>query len=181
MAELAPIHLAADLLLDLPDVHRAAILSDSWATFLALRHADEGGPILRLLDSKLSVLLEQGFDLVFQWVPAHVCISSNEEAERLAREAHSLSVPLFDSLQIIVRQHISLHHPDPPVTASAPPRRIPARHFVSVDCAFLLSLNKLCLDGRTLTSLAPCSQCTLYFVRKRQNPHPPFVRVCAAH
>ncbi|XP_037560898.2 uncharacterized protein LOC119440022 [Dermacentor silvarum] len=129
-AELAAIDLAAELLLQLP-VQRAAVLTDSRAALSILAGEDHGPTLARRLRCKLDGVCERGCDLVFQWVPSHIGLQGNEEADRLAKEAHSSSVPLsrfvtrFDVARHSVAGYLRTQHPDPRVAGGIPPRLLP--------------------------------------------------------
>lgn len=95
-AELAAVDLAAELLYR-RRVPRAAILSDSRAALCMLARGDHAHMFVQRLHRKLDDVCELGCDLVFQWVPSHIGLPGNEEADRLAREAHTSPVPCRSS------------------------------------------------------------------------------------
>ncbi|KAH7958526.1 hypothetical protein HPB49_002186 [Dermacentor silvarum] len=147
-AELAAIDLAVELLLQLP-VQRAAVLRDSRAALCMLAREDHGPTLIRQLQCKLDGVCERGCDLIFQWVPSHVCLQGNEEADRLAKEAHSSSVPLS---RFVTRFDIARHsHPDPRVAGGVPPKLLPRRGLSRRDRALILRLRIGC--GRTAERL----------------------------
>ncbi|XP_037564908.1 uncharacterized protein LOC119444609 [Dermacentor silvarum] len=148
-AELAAIDLAAELLLQLP-VQRAAVLTDSRAALSILAGEDHGPTLARRLRCKLDGVCERGCDLVFQWVPSHIGLQGNEEADRLAKEAHSSSVPLsrfvtrFDVARHSVAGYVRTQHPDPRVAGGIPPRLLPRRGLSRRDRALILRLRIGC-------------------------------------
>ncbi|XP_049522641.1 uncharacterized protein LOC125945107 [Dermacentor silvarum] len=148
-AELAAIDQAAKLLYQ-RQVARAAILTDSRAALCLLAREDHGPTLIQRLHRKLHAVCELGCDLVFQWVPSHVGLPGNEEADRLAKEAHTLPVPRsllvtpFDVARHTVAGYLRSHHPDPRVAAGSPPKLLPRRGLGRRDRALLLRLRIGC-------------------------------------
>ncbi|XP_037577084.1 uncharacterized protein LOC119459352 [Dermacentor silvarum] len=148
-AELAAIHLAAELLYR-KRVSRAAILTDSRAALSMLARDDHGSPMIQQLHRKLDGVCELGCDLVFQWVHSHVGLHGNEEADRLAMEAHtaamprSLAVTAFDVAHHSVAGYLQTRHPDPRVAGGSPPKLLPRRGLSRHDRALLLRLRIGC-------------------------------------
>ncbi|XP_037576983.1 uncharacterized protein LOC119459237 [Dermacentor silvarum] len=148
-AELAAIDLAAKLLYQ-RQVARAAILTDSRAALCLLAREDHGPTLIQRLHRKLHAVCELGCDLVFQWVPSHVGLPGNEEADRLAKEAHTLPVPRsllvtpFDVARHTVAGYLRSRHPDPRVAAGSPPKLLPRRGLCRRDRALLLRLRIGC-------------------------------------
>ncbi|XP_037577007.1 uncharacterized protein LOC119459265 [Dermacentor silvarum] len=148
-AELAAIDLAAKLLYQ-RRVARAAILTDSRAALCLLAGEDHGPTLIQRLHRKLDGVCELGCDLVFQWVPSHVGLPGNEEADRLAKEAHTLPVPRsllvtpFDVARHTVAGYLRSWHPDPRVAAGSPPKLLPRRGLGRRDRALLLRLRIGC-------------------------------------
>ncbi|XP_049522843.1 uncharacterized protein LOC125945228 [Dermacentor silvarum] len=115
-----------------------------------LAREDHGAMLIRRLQCKLDNVCEQGCDLVFQWVPSHVGLQGNEEADRLAKEAHSLPVSLsrfmtrFDVARHSVAGYLKTQHPDPRVAGGMPPKLLPRRGLSRRDCALILRLRIGC-------------------------------------
>ncbi|KAH7998717.1 hypothetical protein HPB51_026385 [Rhipicephalus microplus] len=95
-AELAAIELAANqLVVFLPQ--SAAVVCDSRAALLTFVRGERGVPVALRLARRFAVIVRNGCDLVFQWVPSHVGLLGNETADVLAKEAHHLSPPFHCS------------------------------------------------------------------------------------
>ncbi|XP_075534470.1 uncharacterized protein LOC142568352 [Dermacentor variabilis] len=148
-AELAAIDLAAELIYQ-RRIPAAAILTDSRAALHMLARADQGPPLIQRLLRKMHGVCEQGCDLVLQWVPAHIGIHGNEEADRLARAAHTASVPRslvvtpFDVARHTVAGMLRARHPDARVASGKPPKLLPRTGLHRRDRALLLRLRIGC-------------------------------------
>ncbi|XP_077492190.1 uncharacterized protein LOC144103311 [Amblyomma americanum] len=92
-AEVAALHLAADLILETPDLSPAVVLSDSKAALTTLRSSHHTLPMYANLDNKLRQARALGRDVLLQWLPSHVGISGNEQADQLAKQAHADGTP----------------------------------------------------------------------------------------
>ncbi|XP_077486833.1 uncharacterized protein LOC144098204 [Amblyomma americanum] len=97
-AELAAIHLAADILNQRPGIKEAAIYTDSRAALQLLLRPFKGPPIARRLAWRLDALCSRGTSIRLTWVPAHIGVQGNEEADFLAKSAHSPGTPLSRNL-----------------------------------------------------------------------------------
>ena len=63
------------------------IFSDSKSTLQALLHSHPSNPqIIRVVHSYNQAIL-QGKSIVFCWIPSHIGIRGNEEADKAAKEA----------------------------------------------------------------------------------------------
>ncbi|XP_072143100.1 uncharacterized protein [Dermacentor andersoni] len=150
VAELAAIDLAADLLLEHPDIVSAAILTDSRAALCMLARDYAGVPLVVRVGCKLRHIVNQGCDLALQWIPAHIGLPGNEEADSLAKAAHGERFPLthlvrsFDAAKTAVLRSLIAQHPDQRVAAGTPPRLLPRVGLSRADCAFLLRLRIGC-------------------------------------
>ncbi|XP_065311909.2 uncharacterized protein [Dermacentor albipictus] len=92
-AELAGLHLAADILEESPHITSAAILCDSRAALQQLLLDERGPPLAQRLACRLHAL-QPSCDLRLQWIPSHVGVAGNETADQLARRAHNPSTAL---------------------------------------------------------------------------------------
>ncbi|XP_070395457.1 uncharacterized protein [Dermacentor albipictus] len=116
-AELAGLHLAADILEESPHITSAAILCDSRSALQQLLLDERAPPLAQRVAVRLHAL--QGrCNLRLQWIPAHVGVAGNETADRLARRAHDSSTALtdrvssLDTARLHFRRELALHHPD---------------------------------------------------------------------
>ncbi|XP_077544684.1 uncharacterized protein LOC144157810 [Haemaphysalis longicornis] len=136
-AELAGLHLAADLLLERagPDC-KALVLTDSRPALLRLQSADQpgssSGHVERSLVAKLNAVASRGCTVQLHWLPAHMGIPGNEAADALAKGAHqpgtpaSQDVTAFDAPRQILARMALTRHPDPRVVSGqAPPTTQP--------------------------------------------------------
>ncbi|XP_077544529.1 uncharacterized protein LOC144157036 [Haemaphysalis longicornis] len=127
-AELAGLHLAADLLLERagPDC-KALVLTDSRPALLRLQSADQpgssSGHVEQSLVAKLHAVASRGCTVQLHWLPAHIGIPGNEAADAQAKGAHqpgtpaSQDVTAFDApCQILARMALT-RHPDPRVVS----------------------------------------------------------------
>ncbi|XP_055932957.1 uncharacterized protein LOC129962980 [Argiope bruennichi] len=77
------------------------IYTDSRSALEALSHCHKGmHPIAIRIMSTLQILQNRGFKVIFCWVPGHVGISGNEEADSAAKQATSFltySLPYYDA------------------------------------------------------------------------------------
>ncbi|XP_075556532.1 uncharacterized protein LOC142588579 [Dermacentor variabilis] len=151
VAELAAIDLAADLLYEC-SASSAAILTDSRAALHMLRKDYAGLPLVQRVGSKLRHVVNQGCDLVLQWVPAHIGLPGNEAADALAKQALAARFPLatsvsrFDVARTTITRTLLAHHPDARVAAGTPPRLLPRAGLSRWDRAFLLRLRVGCYN-----------------------------------
>ena len=73
---------------------RYIVYTDSLSAMKALEGEKTGNPLVVNLLEKLSRLCERA-DIVFCWLPSHIGISGNEEADKAAKDALSLEVLSF--------------------------------------------------------------------------------------
>ncbi|XP_077491807.1 uncharacterized protein LOC144102401 [Amblyomma americanum] len=151
-AELAAIHLATDILSDRPGIKETAIYIDSRAALQLLQRPLKAPPTARRLSWRLDALCTRGTRIRLTWVPAHVGVLGNEDADSLAKAAHSPGTPLsrnfcpLDLARSIVDRHLLLDHPDPRVANGHPPHPLPS---VGLDCkesSLLLRLRVGCAN-----------------------------------
>ncbi|XP_077506793.1 uncharacterized protein LOC144116007 [Amblyomma americanum] len=154
-AEVAALHLAADLILETPDLSPAVILSDSRAALTTLRRAHHTLPMYANLDSKLRQARELGRDVLLQWLPSHAGISGNEQADQLAKQAHVDGTPEctamspFDVARHNIKARIVAQHPDARVAAGKALKPISSRDFDLIDRTTLLRMRIGCASVDT--------------------------------
>ncbi|XP_070395503.1 uncharacterized protein [Dermacentor albipictus] len=102
-AELAGPHLAVDLLAEELPATPAAILCDSKAAPLCLQNPDRATLGVALLSSRLTTLQGPGCSLSLHWLPAHVGIPGNEEADTLP-DGTALGKPPHQPVPPVVNQ-----------------------------------------------------------------------------
>ncbi|XP_075535073.1 uncharacterized protein LOC142570587 [Dermacentor variabilis] len=123
---------------------------DSRAALHMLARADQGPPLIQRLLRKMRGVCEQGCDLVLQWVPSHIGVHGNEEADRLAKAAHTAPVPRslvvtpFDVARHTVAGMLRARHPDARVASGNPPRLLPQKGLHRRARALLLRLRIGC-------------------------------------
>ncbi|XP_077497475.1 uncharacterized protein LOC144108069 [Amblyomma americanum] len=114
-AELAGLHLAADLLLLLPGQQPAVILTDSRAALQLLRQHQPRQHTVANLKARLMAIQDAGRPVSLQWLPSHVGITGNEAADQLAGAAHTNGSPVsskvtqLDFARPALRQAARLH------------------------------------------------------------------------
>ncbi|KAL3182553.1 hypothetical protein MRX96_007227 [Rhipicephalus microplus] len=85
--ELAAVDLTANQLAKILS-WSAAVLCDSRAALLTIARGGHGTPIVRWLARKFAVIVRNGCDVLFQWVPSHVGLLGDETVNALAKVAH---------------------------------------------------------------------------------------------
>ncbi|XP_077516564.1 uncharacterized protein LOC144126433 [Amblyomma americanum] len=130
-AELAGLHLAADLLLLLPGQQPAVILTDSRAALQLLRQHQPRQHTVANLTARLMAIQDAGRPVSLQWLPSHVGITGNEGADQLAGAAHSNGSPVsskvtqLDFARPALRQAVRALHPDARVASGVRFMRVP--------------------------------------------------------
>ncbi|XP_037572358.2 uncharacterized protein LOC119454525 [Dermacentor silvarum] len=149
-AEVAGLHLAVDLLTEDPPETPAAIFCDSKAALLSLQRPERASLGVALLSTRLAALQDAGCPVSLHWIPAHVGIPGNEEADALAKSAHHGDVPLSaavtaaDFTRLRLQRHLQVSHPDKRVSLGRPPRQLPQRGLARRESSLLLRLRIGC-------------------------------------
>ncbi|XP_077557714.1 uncharacterized protein LOC144172963 [Haemaphysalis longicornis] len=171
-AEIAGLHLAADLAVDLRPP-RVTIFCDSKAALQRLQQPHKHAPTVAALHAKLTRLASGGSEVCVQWLPAHVGIAGNEAADRLAKAAHTEDTPTtaavnrIDEARFLITEVMLGKHPDERVAARNAPARIP-RKFGRQEAALLSRLRTGCAATNARLQLyrkrdsPACPHCGLY-------------------
>uniref|UniRef100_L7LZH7 Putative tick transposon n=1 Tax=Rhipicephalus pulchellus TaxID=72859 RepID=L7LZH7_RHIPC len=130
-AELAGLHLAADYLAATTPQLPVAILCDSRPALQALLQPDQAGITVALLHAKLTAIRASGVRLSLHWLPSHVGIAGNEEADAAAKAAHHSDTPVTNAVALSdysrqrLRQLLPTAHPDMRMASGKPPPPLP--------------------------------------------------------
>ncbi|XP_054933470.2 uncharacterized protein [Dermacentor andersoni] len=149
-AEVAGLHLAVDLLAEELPVTPVTIYGDSRAALLSLQRPERASLGVALLSTRLMALQEAGCSVSLHWLPAHVGILGNEEADALAKRANhcavppSLAVTANDFTSHRLRRHLLACHPDKRTSLGRPPRPLPQRGLARRETSLLLRLRIGC-------------------------------------
>lgn len=74
------------------NAQKAVICTDSLSAVTAFEHLSIDNPLIQLILVLHNSLVEQGFNVVFCWVPGHMDISGNEKADKAAKNALSQDI-----------------------------------------------------------------------------------------
>nr|XP_050031042.1 uncharacterized protein LOC126527297 [Dermacentor andersoni] len=149
-AEVAGLHLAVDLLAEELPVTPVTIYCDSKAALLSLQRPERASLGVSLLSTRLMALQEAGCSVSLHWLPAHLGIPGNEEADALAKRTHhcvvppSLAVSANDFTSHRLRRHLLACHPDKRTSLGRPPRPLPQRGLAHRETSLLLRLRIGC-------------------------------------
>ncbi|XP_075721849.1 uncharacterized protein LOC142765160 [Rhipicephalus microplus] len=150
-AELAGLHLVADLLAEDVPAQPVAVLCDSKAALQTLANHRRAGLTGSLLATKYRALAAAGTSVSFHWLPSHVGIAGNEEADTLSKAAHQLGTPITQTVavrdysQARIKKLLASVHPDQRVANGRGPRRLPEVGLTRRERANLLRLRTGCV------------------------------------
>ncbi|XP_049267217.1 RNA-directed DNA polymerase from mobile element jockey [Rhipicephalus sanguineus] len=150
-AELAGLHLAADLLAEDIPAEPVAVLCDSKAALQILANRRRDGLTANLLTAKFRALSEAGVSVSFHWLPSHVGIAGNEEADALAKAAHQPGIPFSQAVaardysQARLKRLLVTVHPDTRVANGRGPKLLPETGLTRKERAALLRLRTGCV------------------------------------
>ena len=88
------------------DNRRTIIITDSLSAISGIKQMYPSNPILKLIKEELSLVQENNKSVTFIWVPSHIGIRGNEQADRSARDA--ISNP--NSILVTTSLHTDLKH-----------------------------------------------------------------------
>ncbi|XP_049272479.1 uncharacterized protein LOC119397303 [Rhipicephalus sanguineus] len=170
-AELAGLHLAADLLAEDIQSEPVAVLCDSKAALQILANHRDTGLTGSLLAAKYRTLAASGASVSFHWLPSHVGIAGNEEADALAKAAHQPGTPITravaarDYTQARLKKLLVTVHPDSRVASGRGPKLLPETGLTRRDRSALLRLRTGCVctaahrHAKGLCASPACSRC----------------------
>ncbi|XP_077498385.1 uncharacterized protein LOC144109431 [Amblyomma americanum] len=147
-AELAGLHLAADLISTIPP-GPVAVLCDSRPALQQLSRPHDNVVTTSLLRASLQTLEDAGHQISLHWVPGHSGIEGNDLADALAKSAHtdgspvSFAVTQHDFARPFIMQMVRALHPDRRIAAYKPFRRL-SDQLPMRDRALLLLLRIGC-------------------------------------
>ncbi|XP_065310172.1 uncharacterized protein [Dermacentor albipictus] len=150
VAEVAGLHLAVDLLAEELQATPVTIYCDSKAALLSLQRPERACLGVALLSTRLMALQKAGCSVSLHWLPAHIGIPGNEEADALAKRAHHCVVPpsravtVHDFTSHRLRRHLLACHPDKRIFLGRPPRPLAQRGLARRETSLLLQLRIGC-------------------------------------
>ncbi|XP_037529359.1 uncharacterized protein LOC119406700 [Rhipicephalus sanguineus] len=170
-AELAGLHLAADLLAEDIPSDAVAVLCDSKAALQILANHRDTGLTGSLLAAKYRALAASGASVSFHWLPSHVGIVGSEEADALAKAAHQPGTPITravaarDYTQARLKKLLVTVHPDSRVANGRGIKLLPETGLTRRDRSALLRLRTGCVwtaarrHAKGLCASPACSHC----------------------
>ena len=92
-AEMFAIHKALQFIINHLPSCRTVIFTDSRSALLTLRNytPPHRTIMVKVLES-IQILVDQGTEIILQWIPSHHGIPGNEYVDKLAKEAHDLEI-----------------------------------------------------------------------------------------
>lgn len=152
-AELVAIWRALELLVRSGTPGRAVILTDSKSALDLLRNPETGTPLTATTVASARSAERKGWQLAFQWCPAHTGIAGNEKADALATEAHGLETPTislrrYNEAWRFIRNFYQKRHPHRETAEGRPPPAIP-RKLSREQASMLHRLRANCANTRS--------------------------------
>ncbi|KAG0415563.1 hypothetical protein HPB47_007264 [Ixodes persulcatus] len=141
-AETVAILLALTALQERPAIGKAVILTDSRSALVHIANP-EHAPLIAQEAAHIATKLEDnGWRLVFQWVPSHIGILGNERADTLATRAHSISTTThnlrrFHEARLLIARDLRKRHPDPRTANGEGPVPVPTSKLTRKDATLL--------------------------------------------
>lgn len=141
-AETVAILLALTALQERPEIGKAVILTDSRSALVHIANP-EHAPLIAQEAAHIATKLEDnGWRLVFQWVPSHSGILGNERADTLATRAHSISTTThnlrrFHEARLLIARDLRKRHPDPGTANGEGPVPVPTSKLTRKDATLL--------------------------------------------
>ncbi|XP_075535232.1 uncharacterized protein LOC142570786 [Dermacentor variabilis] len=145
-AELAGLHLAADLLAEHLPQQPVAVVCETKPALQALVKPRRAGLAVVLLLAKLTALATAGIPISFHWLPSHVGVAGNEEADTYAKAAHHDAVPVTravaasDYTRHRLQCLLTSIQPDTRVASGRAPKPLPENGLTRRDRSTLLRL-----------------------------------------
>ncbi|KAG0443963.1 hypothetical protein HPB47_014335 [Ixodes persulcatus] len=141
-AETVAILLALTALQERPAIGKAVILTDSRSALVHIANR-EHAPLIAQEAAHIATKLEDnGWRLVFQWVPSHSGILGNERADTLATRAHNISTTThnlrrFHEARLLIARDLRKRHPDPGTANGEGPVPVPTSKLTRKDATLL--------------------------------------------
>ena len=117
------------VLLALSNIHKThynfhILFSDSFSALQAINHNSSKNPIVLDILLKYNNLINHHYDLIFGWIPGHVGIKGNIEADKLARDMSNVITHILPIYYLVLAldlegvHDLKLHHPSSSVATS---------------------------------------------------------------
>ncbi|XP_054934114.1 uncharacterized protein [Dermacentor andersoni] len=145
-AELASLHLAANFLAEHPPQVPVAIFSYTRLALQGLLERNRAGVAVTLLLTKLSAIQRSGIPLSLHWLPSHLGIYGNEEADAAAKATHyapvaaTTAVAASDYTRQRLLKLLTTAHLDARVASAKPPQTLPKKALTRREQVLLLRL-----------------------------------------